>query len=108
MGEITYDTDKLEWRPADHYPTGAEVKVLRPGDHAKGRTMLLKLPPNWEMFEHSHTTVEQHFVLEGGYKSQGKLFGPGSYRLIPKETSHGPFTTESGATLLVIWDPIGE
>jgi anti-sigma factor ChrR (cupin superfamily) len=106
MGEIIRNTNEMEWERATDYPTGAEIKVLRHGDAAMGRTVLLRLPPKWRMSAHSHTTAEQHFVLEGGYESQGRVFGVGSYRLIPRETEHGPFTTRSGAVILVIWDPI--
>ncbi len=108
MKEIICDTNEMKRATASDHPSGAEIKVLRHGDTSRVRTVLLRLPPNWQMSEHSHTTAEQHFVLEGSYESQGRVFGVGSYRLIPRETEHGPFTTESGAVILVIWDPIGE
>lgn len=107
MSEVTKNVEEMAWQPAVNYATGAMVKVLREGDPTHGRTILLRLPPNWEMQAHSHTTVEQHFVLEGEYESQGQTYGVGAYQLIPKETSHGPFTTKSGATILVVWDPVG-
>jgi anti-sigma factor ChrR (cupin superfamily) len=105
--EIIYNTEEMEWQPAKNYPSGAQVKVLRQGDASQGRTILLKLPPNWQMSAHSHTTIEQHFVLEGEYESQGKVFGAGNYRFIPRETSHGPFSTKIGAVILVLWDVVG-
>jgi anti-sigma factor ChrR (cupin superfamily) len=105
--EVFYNTSKMEWQPAKSYPQGAELKVLRQGNASQGRTILLKLPPDWQMSAHSHTTVEQHFVLEGEYESQGRLFGVGSYRLIPRESNHGPFSTKSGAIVMVMWDPVG-
>ena len=58
------------------------------------------------MDAHAHMTTEQHFVLDGHYESEEKEYGPGSYRLIPKEINHGPFTSESGAIILVVWDPL--
>jgi len=54
---------------------------------------------------HSHTTVEQHFVLEGEYESEGKVYKAGTYRLIPEHETHGPFKSSKGAVILVIWDP---
>jgi anti-sigma factor ChrR (cupin superfamily) len=55
---------------------------------------------------HSHTTVEQHFVLEGEYESEGKVYKAGTYRLIPEHETHGPFKSSKGAVILVIWDPV--
>jgi hypothetical protein len=54
---------------------------------------------------HSHTAVEQHFVLEGEYESEGKVYKAGTYRLIPQHETHGPFKSSQGAVILVIWDP---
>ena len=107
MGDVMLRTDEIGWQQATNYPEGAQMKVLREGDGSHGRTILLKLPAGWQMPSHSHRSVEQHYVLEGEYKSQGRVFGPGSYQLITKETDHGPFSSEAGAVLLVIWDPTG-
>ena len=107
MEEIMYHTGEMAWQDAKSYPPGAKVKVLREGEPSEGRTVLLKLPPNWEMQAHSHTTVEQHYILEGEYESQGKVFPAGTYQLIPRKAEHGPFATKSGAIILVIWDSVG-
>jgi len=56
------------------------------------------------MEAHSHMETEQHFVLEGEYESEGRTHQEGSYRLIPERASHGPFRSEKGAVLLVLWD----
>ena len=107
MKEVMYHTDEMAWQEAKGYPAGAKLKVLREGGPSAGRTVLLKLPPDWEMEAHSHTTVEQHYVLEGENESQGKIFTAGSYQLIPRKTDHGPFVTKSGAVILVVWDSVG-
>ena len=107
MEDVILRANEMEWQQASNYPEGAQMKVLREGDGLHGRTILLKLPPGWRMSAHSHTAVEQHYVLEGEYESQRRVFGPGSYQLITKETDHGPFSSESGAVILVVWDPIG-
>lgn len=49
--------------------------------------------------------MEQHIVLKGEYESEGKVFKAGTYRLIPKHETHGPFKSSQGAVILVIWDP---
>lgn len=107
MEDTVLRTNQMAWQQARDYPEGAEVKVLREGKASQGRTVLLKLPPGWQMYAHSHRTLEQHYVLEGEYESEGRVFGPGSYQRITKGTDHGPFSTESGAVILVVWDPIG-
>lgn len=106
MDGVAHRTDQMEWQEASEYPSGAEIKVLRKGGPEEGRTVLLKLPPHYKMDEHSHIALEQHYVLEGEYESQKQVFAAGSYQLIPQKTNHGPFTSASGAILLVVWDPI--
>ena len=106
MEEVIRTINEMEWQQASNYPAGAEMKVLREGDGSHGRTILLRLPSGWQMSAHSHTAVEQHYVLEGQYESHGETLGVGSYQLIPNGVDHGPFSTESGAVILVVWDPV--
>jgi anti-sigma factor ChrR (cupin superfamily) len=101
MPEITLDTSQMPWGEAVAYPRGTMVKVLR--DEGEARSILLKLPPGFEMEVHSHTCCEQHFVLEGRYEAAGMEYGPGAYRRIPAHTDHGPFFSREGAVVLVIW-----
>ena len=96
--------DDLNWEDAEGYADSTKRKILRNED--KGRTMLLKLPPGFSMAPHSHLTVEQHFVLEGEYKSTGESYPAGSYQIFSAGDEHGPFESENGALILVIWDPI--
>ena len=96
----------MEWQPAKSYPAGTMSKVLR-DDHGH-KTILLKIPPKFQMPAHSHNSLEQHYILEGSYEIDGQEYGEGTYQLIPPGFSHGPFFSQNGATLLVIWDPIGE
>jgi anti-sigma factor ChrR (cupin superfamily) len=102
MSEISLDSNDLTWQLASEYPKGTQIKVLR----RKGnlRTVLLRIPPHFWMDSHSHTICEQHFVLEGAYESGGKTFGPGAFRYIPAHTDHGPFSSETGAVLLIVWE----
>lgn len=70
------------------------------------RTVLLKLPKGFKMAPHSHVTTEQHFILEGEYKSNNKTFSSGSYQIFYPQEEHGPFESETGALILVVWDPL--
>ncbi len=92
------------WENADGYFKGTKRKILRNDDG--GRTVLLKLPKGFYMSPHSHITVEQNFVIEGEYQSNGKNYPVGSYQIFSPGDEHGPFESKKGALILVIWDPI--
>jgi anti-sigma factor ChrR (cupin superfamily) len=102
MSEILLDTNRMEWEESDSYPSGTMVKVLR--DEGEVRSLLLKIPPGFRLDPHTHTTSEQHFILEGGYKTGGWEFGPGTYHYLPARKIHGPYTSEHGAVVLVVWE----
>ena len=105
MEEITINYEKMEWADATGYPEGSKIKILREGGPGEGKTFLRKIRKGFKMEGHSHTTLEQHFVLQGEYESEGKIYKAGTYRLIPKHETHGPFKSSTGAVILVIWDP---
>ena len=96
--------NKLGWKQADGYPLGTRIKTLREEGNAK--TILLKLPKGFYMNSHCHITTEQHFVIEGTYESDGKIYRSGAYQLIPAGGNHGPFESKTGAIILVLWDPL--
>ena len=102
MSEILLDTKEMEWEESDAYPTGTLVKVLR--DEGDVRSLLLKIPAGFRMNAHTHTTSEQHFILEGGYETSGWEFGPGTYHYLPAQKNHGPYISKNGAVVLVIWE----
>ena len=92
------------WEDAIEYPDGTKQKVLRDNEK-NGKTILLKLPAGFSMAPPSHVTTEQHFVLEGEYTSDGTFYPKGSYQIYYPHEEHGPFESENGALILVIWDP---
>lgn len=103
MLDMIVNCNSMEWRDAsDNYPQGTRIKVLR--DDEGGRTIILQLPKGFRIEGHSHTKNEQHFIMRGQYEIGGKTFGQGTYQLIHAETSHGPFTSKTGADVLVIWN----
>jgi len=95
--------DELHWEEAEDYPKGTRAKILKNENGAK--TILLKLPKGFVIDAHSHVTTEQHFVIEGEYESEGKIYHSGSYRIIPAHVDHGPFESKNGALVLVMWAP---
>ncbi len=103
MNAVDLNVNNLKWQPAEGYSTGVEAKVLSIGDGVAPRTILLKIPPGWSMESHSHLYTELHYVLEGEYESKGEVYPVGTFRIIQKEVEHGPFTSRTGATILVTW-----
>jgi anti-sigma factor ChrR (cupin superfamily) len=102
MKHVTNIYDELGWNNAKGYPVGTRIKTLRDENDAK--TILLKLPIGFHLDSHTHIYNEQHIVLEGEYESEGKIFSSGTYRFISAHKDHGPFTSKTGAVILVIWD----
>ncbi len=56
------------------------------------------------MEAHSHDLAESRYVLEGMYESHGREYPAGSYHYIPRNASHGPTRSRSGALILVAWE----
>jgi anti-sigma factor ChrR (cupin superfamily) len=103
MNAVSVNVNDLKWSGAVEYPTGTEEKVLSVGGSIAPRTIMLRLPPGWKMDSHSHRFTELHYILEGQIESQGKKYLAGTFRVIPKEVEHGPFSSETGAIVLVVW-----
>jgi len=102
MVDISLNCNSMEWHDAgDSYHHGTKIKVLR--DDKRGKTIILQLPKGFKMEHHSHIRTEQHFILKGQYEIAGKTYSRGTYQLIQSKMTHGPFTSETGAEILVIW-----
>jgi hypothetical protein len=102
MLDMIVNSEDMEWQEAaESYPQGTKIKVLR--EDEGGRTVILKLPKNFEMEAHSHIKNEQHFILKGQYEINGHIYRQGTYQLIHSNMTHGPFTSKTGAEVLLIW-----
>ncbi|MFO7621922.1 MAG: cupin domain-containing protein [Bacteroidales bacterium] len=95
--------DDQGWEAATDYPEGTFMKTLRDSDGA--RSILLKLAKGFKLGPHSHVITEQHLILEGSYTNDGITYTAGSYKLYNAHEEHGPFESEEGALVLVVWDP---
>ncbi len=104
MEEIIINSSDLTWEQADGYPDGTMRKILRRDAEGNPLTVLMKLPEGFAMDDHSHVVAEHHYILEGGYEAKGEHCRAGHYRMIPEHTDHGPFRSENGALVLVLWD----
>jgi len=102
MKEININYQQIDWLENRNSLQGISSKILR--DERGKKTLLLKLPEGVIIDTHKHNKTEQHFIIEGEYKSEGKIYGVGTYRLIPAGTNHGPFVAKKELVILVIWD----
>jgi anti-sigma factor ChrR (cupin superfamily) len=108
MEEIIFRTVDMKWQELREFPGRGEVKVLRDDSMTGGKTLLVRIPSGGEINPHSHRGIVQHYVVEGQYRTKGQVFGPGSYRLMPAHHDVSPMTTESGVTILMMYDPVGK
>lgn len=87
----------------DWLDTGGGVYIKRLfSDLEKGSiTSLYRLDPGTQCASHRHRGVEECLVLEGDFRVNGEVFGPGDYRVcMPGTIDADPFTI--GGTLLLI------
>ena len=104
MNETSINSADLSWEKAEGYPDGTMVKTLRRSSSGNALAILLKLPPGFVMDDHSHISAEHHYILEGEYQTKGEHYYAGHYRMIPEHANHGPFRSETGAVVLVLWE----
>ena len=102
MLDIIVNCNSMEWREeTKKYPKGTKVKALQGVEG--GRSVILKIPEGFKIESHCHIKNEQHFILKGQYEIDGKIYSQGTYQLIHSDMTHGPFTSKTGAEILVIW-----
>jgi hypothetical protein len=106
MAALTLCTPEMTWEPLPLIPGDAEVKVLRSEAEGGARTLLVRLQPGGNIVPHSHLAAVQHYVLDGEYETEGEIFGAGTYRLLPKDADVGTISTQRGAIILMIYDPV--
>lgn len=106
MIETVLKTIELPWKKLEDFPGDVEGKILRQEPARGAKTVIIKLKPGMQIIPHNHIGVVQHLVLSGSYNAGAEHFAEGSYRLIPPHAEISPIFTESGATILMIYDPI--
>ena len=102
--ELEYFTPDLAGEVSALFPGDAEVATLRDDPDGGASTLLVRLPAGGRIEAHTHQAPVQHYVLSGAYESEERLFKAGTYRLF--STPEVPrITSESGAVILVMYDP---
>jgi hypothetical protein len=63
------DLNKIIWQPltVPGLPPGAEIAILRGNLDTGGSESILKLPPNYVMPSHSHTSDELYVWIKGAF-----------------------------------------
>lgn len=104
----TLDDPRLEWGPCpDLFPEGCAIAVLH-GDPAKDNTdIYLKVPPNYRIPAHGHTSAERMVLVSGRlhitYAGQDEVvLEPGDYAYGPTKHTHEGFCAEGDPCVLFI------
>lgn len=106
METKTVYVPEMNWEASTDFPGDAEVITLRAEPARKARTVLVRLHRGGRAAPHCHIATVQHYVLEGEYESEGKIYGAGTYRLLPGDADVAEMTTQNGVTILMIYDPV--
>jgi len=89
------------------FPTEVEVTTLRDEPNGGPRTILVHIPPGGSLEPHAHTATVQHFVLGGAYEQDGEIYEAGMYRIVPDHSNQAALSSENGALVLMVFDPVG-
>ena len=106
MEPKTIHTGELAWEELTGFPGKGQVKLLRDEGGSNARTMLIRIHAGGEITPHAHVAPVQHYVLDGEYESKGNIYSAGTYRLLPGHANVAPISTQNGATILFIYDPV--
>jgi quercetin dioxygenase-like cupin family protein len=102
------EPSRMEWRPAESLPRGAQIAVLE-GDPSKEGffTMRIRMPDGFRVPPHSHARQERVTVISGVLNlgsgdrfdaTKTQALGPGTYSSMPAGMTHFGWT--KGETVL--------
>lgn len=87
-------------------PAGGDTRSLI--DDPRGyRTILLKIEPSPLGELHSHTEIEQIYILEGDFFDDDESYGPGDFVLRMPGAMHRA-GSRNGCTMLITYTPFVE
>lgn len=88
------------------FPCEGEISLaVRNRNYALGPVMLhLVMQPGAKIPAHIHEGVaEVLFVVDGEFINEGRRYLPGTSLHVKAGNPHGPHSTDTGCTLLVLW-----
>lgn len=105
LGSI-FETAHLKWQRLAEPPGDVDAMILRINPRTGARTLLVRIPPGGTIVAHTHRAAVQHFVIEGEYQTEGITLKAGTFRLLPENADVSAITSEGGATVLMVFEPI--
>ena len=98
MARIVINTAETEWITR---PDGVrQTAIYQEGPWVFSQVCI---PPQTMLAEHLHPENEHVYVMDGVLWEGDKSFGPGTFLLNEKGSSHSTSTRDEGCTLLVVW-----
>lgn len=96
---MTLRADEGEWHEAGK---GIKVKQLFADPQSGMVTTLVRMPPGTRIPLHSHSGIEQCYVIEGDFHADNQSLGAGDFHCAQPGSVHEPVYTVNGALLLII------
>jgi len=91
--------DQGDWR--ETFP-GMFEKQLFADEKKDTTTTLIRLAPGTKIPSHKHLGTEECLVIEGDFRVNGEIFGPGDYRCaMPDSIDQSPYSV-NGTLLLIV------
>jgi anti-sigma factor ChrR (cupin superfamily) len=101
-GSMMLNASEMEWQ--DGGVPGFWVKPLMEDSQKELRTWLMKVDPGAFSESHSHTDIEQIFVIDGSFYDQNGIYEPGAFIVRAAGADHTAGSHE-GCTVLLMYSP---
>jgi quercetin dioxygenase-like cupin family protein len=104
----TMNDKTIQWGPCpDIFPKGCEISILHGSPEKKNTDVFFKVPANYSIPAHTHTSAEHMTLISGNleikYKDAAKVeLKPGSYAFGPAEHAHEAKCTSNDSCVLFI------
>jgi hypothetical protein len=94
------------WRELSEFPGTAMVKVLREDSRTGARTMLVRLGRGDQISPDVHPADVQVLLLDGECDIAGRVHCEGSFCVLPGEAEELRIRSDTGAEILLVFDPV--
>ena len=99
-GLHTRPADDGDWQATDI--AGIFARALRVDEERRLVTMMVRMDPGTEYPAHRHAATEECYVISGDLRVGERVLHAGDFQYADAGSLHGPQSTESGCTLLLI------
>jgi quercetin dioxygenase-like cupin family protein len=105
---LTIEDPRIEWGPCPEFiPEGCRIAVIQGDPERRNADVFFKLPPNFEVPRHRHTSAERMVLISGEFHvtydgHDTIVMKPGSYAHGPAELPHKAFCAEGDPCVLFI------